>query len=78
MKTKIIEKKTRLQSQESDWFLYRKGRVSASKCKRVASLKPAPSPSKTVKELLVNNTPLSTAMLQADLQNEKGIAEAFL
>ena len=53
MKKKIIEKKTRLQSQESDWFLYRKGRA----CKRVASLKPATSPSKTVKELLVNNTP---------------------
>ena len=53
MKKKIVEKKTRLQSQESDWFLYRKGRA----CKRVASLKPATSPSKTVKELLVNNTP---------------------
>lgn len=72
-----IEKKTRLQSQESNWFLYRKGRISASKCKRVASLKPATSPSKTVKELLVNNTPSSTAMLQG-LQNEKSIAEAFL
>ena len=54
---KIIEKKTRRQSQESDWFLYRKGRILASKCKRVASLKPATSPSKTVKELLVNNNP---------------------
>lgn len=53
MKKKIIEKKTRLQSQESDWFLYRKGRA----CKRVASVKPATSPSKTVRELLVNNTP---------------------
>ena len=53
----FIEKKTRLQSQESDWFLYRKGRITASKCKRVASLKPTTSPSKTIKELLVNNTP---------------------
>ena len=53
----FIEKKTKLQSQESDWFLYRKGRVTASKCKRVASLKPTTSPSKTMKELLVNNTP---------------------
>jgi len=26
----FIEKKTKLQSQESDWFLYRKGRVTAS------------------------------------------------
>ena len=54
---KNIEKKTRLHSEESDWFLCRKGRISASKCKRVASLKPATSPSKTLKELLVKNTP---------------------
>ena len=73
----LIEKKTRLQSQESDWFLYRKGRITASKCKRVASLKPTTSPSKTMKELLVNNTPQSTAMLQG-LQNEDSIAEAFI
>ena len=32
----FIEKKTKLQSQQSDCFLYRKGRVTASKCKRVA------------------------------------------
>ena len=73
----FIEKKTRLQSQESDWFLYRKGRIRPSKCKRVASLKPTTSPSKTVRELLVNNTPQSTAMLQG-LQDENSIAEAFL
>ena len=73
----FIEKKTKLQSQESDWFLYRKGRVTASKCKRVASLKPTTSPSKTMRELLVNNTPQSTAMLQG-LQNEDSIAEAFI
>ena len=73
----FIEKKTRLQSQQSDWFLYRKGRITASKCKRVASLKPTTSPSKTIKELLVNNTPQSTAMLQG-LQNEDNIAEAFI
>ena len=73
----FIEKKTRLQSQESGWFLYRKGRITASKCKRVASLKPTTFPSKTMKELLVNNTPQSTAMLQG-LQNEDSIAEAFI
>ena len=73
----FIEKKTKFQSQESDWFLYRKGRVTASKCKRVASLKPTTSPSKTIKELLANNTPQSAAMLQG-LQNEESIAEAFI
>ena len=73
----FIENKTKLQSQESDWSLYRKGRVTASKCKRVASLKPTTSPSKTIKELLANNTPQSAAMLQG-LQNEESIAEAFI
>ena len=73
----FIEKKTRLQSQDSDWFLSRKGRITASKCKRVPSLKPATSPSKTMKELLVNNTPQSTAMLQG-LQNENSIADTFI
>ena len=75
-----IEKKTRLQSQQSDWFLYRKGRMTSSKWKRVASIKPTTSPSKSIKEfkeLLVNNIPKSTAMLQG-LQNEGNIAEAFI
>jgi len=40
----FIEKKTKLQGQEPDWFLYRKGSVTGSKHKRVASLKPTISP----------------------------------
>lgn len=60
----IVEKRTRLQSKNCDWFLYRKGRITASKCKRVASLKPTTSPSKTLKELLmVNKVPQTYAML---------------
>ena len=66
MKQTLLKRKQSF-SPESDYFLYRKGRVTASKC--VASLKPNTFPSKTMKELLVNNTPLSTAMLQG-LQNE--------
>lgn len=58
-------------------FIEQSNRVTACKCKRVASLKPTTSPSKTMKELLVNNTPQSTAMLQG-LQNEDSIAEAFM
>lgn len=57
--------KTRLQSRDSDWLLYRKGRITASKCKRVASLKPTTSPSKTLKELLmINKVPQTSAMRQ--------------
>lgn len=73
-----VEKKTRLQSRDSDWYLYRKGRITASKCKRVASLKPTTSPSKTLKELLmINKVPQTSAMLQG-LENEDAIADSFV
>ena len=74
----IVEKKTRLQSKNCDWFLYRKGRISASKCKCVASLKPTTSPSKTLKELLmVNKVSQTYVMLQA-LEEENEIADSFI
>lgn len=74
----IVEKRTRLQSKNCDWFLYRKGRITASKCKRVASLKPTTSPSKTLKELLmVNKVPQTYAMLQG-LEEEDAIADSFI
>lgn len=70
--------KTRLQSRDSDWLLYRKGRITASKCKRVASLKPTTSPSKTLKELLkINKVPQTSAMRQG-LENEQAIADSFM
>ena len=40
----IVEKKTRLQSNCADWYRFKRGRISAFKCKRVASLKPSTSP----------------------------------
>lgn len=73
-----VEKKTRLQSRDSDWYLYRKGRITASKCKCVAFLKPTTSPSKTLKELLmINKVPQTSAMLQG-LENEDAIADSFI
>ena len=47
----IVEKRTRLLSKNCDWL----GRITASKCKRVASLKSSTFPSKTLKELLMAN-----------------------
>ena len=74
----ILEKRTRLQSKNCDLFLYRKGRITASKCKRVASLKPTTSPSRTLKELLmVNEVPQTYAMLQG-LEDEDAIADPFI
>ena len=78
MKFEIAEKRTRLQSNNCDWFLFRKERITASKCKRVASLKPTISPSKTLKELLmVNKVPRMYAMLQG-LEEEDAIADSFI
>ena len=74
----IVEKRTRLQSKNCDWFLYRKGRITASKCKRVASLKPTTSLSNTLEELLmVNKVPRTYAMLQG-LEEEDAIADSFI
>ena len=77
-KIQLVEKKTRLQSQDSNWYLYRKGRITASKCKRVASLKPTTSPSKALKELLLcDRVPQTSAMLQG-LESEDDTVDTFL
>ena len=39
-----VEKKTKLRSDSIDWFKYRTGRITASHCKRIASLKTTTSP----------------------------------
>ena len=77
-KIEIAEKRTRLQSKSCDWFLNRKERITASKCKRVASLKPTTSPLKALKELLmVNKVPQTYAMPQG-LKKEDAIADSFI
>lgn len=48
----IVERKTRLQSNCADWYRFTRGRISASKRERVASLKPSTSPTKTLKEVM--------------------------
>ena len=74
----FVEKKTRLQRKDSNWYLCRKGRITTSKCKRVASLKPTTSLSKTLKELLLcDRVPQTSAMLQG-LENEDDIEDTFL
>ena len=59
----VVEKKTRLQSNSADWYRFKKGRISASKCKRVASLKPTTSPSKALREVMgYSDIPQTTVM----------------
>ena len=57
-----LSKTTWLQSNCADWYRFKRGRISASKCKRVAGLKPSTSPTKTFKEVMgYSETPQTTA-----------------
>ena len=74
----IVEKKTRLQSNCADWYRFKRGRISASKCKRVASLKPSTSPTKAFKEVMgYSEIPQTTAMREG-LEKENEIAQVFI
>ena len=73
----IVEKK-KLQSQCAEWFQYKKGRISASKCKRIASLKPTTSPTKALKEVMGYKRIPQTAAMREGLEKEEEIAQCFL
>ena len=51
----LVEKRTKLQSDSRGWFQYRKRRLTASKCKRITSLKATTSPTKALREILSYN-----------------------
>ena len=71
-------KKTWLQSNCADWYRFKRGRILASKCKRVASLKPSTYPTKTFKEAMgYSETPQTTAMREG-LEKEDKIAQVFI
>ena len=70
----IVEKQTRLQSKCVDLYRFKKGRISASKCERVASLKPTTSLRKALKEIMgYSDIPQTTAMREG-LEKEEEIA----
>lgn len=74
----LVEKKTKLQSDSIDWFKYRTGRITASHCKRIASLKATTSPTKALREVLsYNQVPLTTAMKEG-LEKEDEIEQALI
>ena len=74
----VVEKKTRLQSNSADWCRFKKGQISASNCKRVASLKPTTSPSKALREVMgYSDIPQTTAMREG-LEKEDEIAQVFI
>ena len=62
----------------ADWYRFKRGRIPASKCKRVASPKPSTSPTKTLKEVMgYSETPQTTAMTEG-LEKEDEIAQVFI
>ena len=68
-----------MQSNFADWYRFKKaGFLHASKCKRVASLKPTTSPSKALKEVMgYSQIPQTTAMREG-LEKEDEIAQVFI
>ena len=74
----IVEKKTRLQSNCADWYRFKRGRISASKCKRVASLKPSTSPTKALKEVMAYSEIPQTTAMREYLEKEDEIAQVFI
>lgn len=74
----LVEKTTKLQSDSRDWFQYRKGRLTASKCKRIASLKPTTSPTKALREILSYDQVPQTTAMQEGLEREDDIEKALL
>ena len=73
-----VEKKTKLQSDAIDWFQYRTGRITASHCKRIASLKLTTSPTKALKEVLSYNQVPLTAAMKEGLAKEDEIEQALI
>jgi hypothetical protein len=67
-----IENETRGQSDNPKWFEYRFGRVTASKCHRVACPhRSSTSPSKIIKEILNYNPCVQTKAMRDGIKNEK-------
>ena len=73
-----IEKSTRGQSSESQWFLHRKIRITASKCHRVASLRDSTSPTKTMREILHYNDKYQSQNMKEGLMKEDEILKEYL
>jgi hypothetical protein len=72
-----IEMATRGQASNSIWQSQRKYRITASKCYRVASMKPDTSPTKAIKELLQYNPPYQSKNMAEGLKMEAQILEEY-
>jgi hypothetical protein len=72
-----IEMATRGQASNSVWQSQRKYRITASKCYRVASMKPDTSPTKAIKEVLQYNPPYQSKNMAEGVEMEVQILEEY-
>ncbi len=72
-----IEMATRGQASNSVWQSKRKYRITASKCYRVASMKPDTSPTKAIKEVLQYNPPYQSKNMAEGVEMEVQILEEY-
>lgn len=71
-----IAKKTKTQSNCDEWYLHRKVRITASKCKR-AIQKNTTSPTKAMQEILHYNNNYQSEMMKQGLKDEKKILRVY-
>lgn len=71
-----IAAETKTQSKCKTWFLERRVRITASKCKR-AILKPTTSPTKAMREILDCNPKFQSVMMKQGLEDEKKILRSY-
>jgi hypothetical protein len=72
-----VEKTTRGQANNSVWYNQRKYRITASKCYRIASLKPDTSPTKAIKEVLQYNSPCQFKCMRDGVEMESKILDDY-
>lgn len=73
-----VERETRGQSANEKWFDHRFGRITASKCHRVACThKAGTSPSKIIKEVLNYNEQVQTNAMREGIENEELIITQY-
>ena len=72
-----IAKQTKGQSNDKLWHYHRKFRITASKCHRIATLRPSTSPTKALREVLKYNKQYQSEQMKEGLQKEEEIAKLY-
>lgn len=74
---KVIEEKTRGQSNLELWHSYRKPRITATKCYRVAAQRETTSPTKSIEDILNFNKTYQSKSMEEGLAMEDKIIDDY-